>query len=70
MLLKKLSIFFTVSLCLLGLLHAQPVPELLYYDFEGSGTSVPNLASSPPSGTATATIVGGLTQGDTTGGMW
>lgn len=44
-----------------------PVPELLYYNFNGSGTSVPNLASSPPSGTAVATIQGGLTQGGTDG---
>ncbi|MBK8611566.1 MAG: hypothetical protein IPL84_16905 [Chitinophagaceae bacterium] len=40
-----------------------PVPELLYYDFEGTGTSIPNLASAPPPGTATADIVGGQTQG-------
>lgn len=38
-------------------------PEVLYYDFNGSGTSVPNLASAPPPGTATATIMGGVTQG-------
>ncbi|MBK9570054.1 MAG: HYR domain-containing protein [Chitinophagaceae bacterium] len=39
-------------------------PERLYYKFDGSGTSVPNLASAPPPGTATATITG-LTQGST-----
>jgi gliding motility-associated-like protein len=39
------------------------VPELLYYNFEGSGTSVPNLASAPPAGTSTATIMGSITQG-------
>ncbi|GAA4335550.1 LamG-like jellyroll fold domain-containing protein [Flaviaesturariibacter amylovorans] len=39
-----------------------PVPDILYYTFEGSGTSVPNLASAPPAGTATATI-SGPTQG-------
>ncbi|MBK8496926.1 MAG: hypothetical protein IPL50_19440 [Chitinophagaceae bacterium] len=44
-----------------------PTPELFYYDFDGTGTSVPNLASAPPAGTATATIVGGQTQG--TAGM-
>lgn len=38
-------------------------PEVLYYDFNGSGTSVPNLASAPPIGTTTATIMGGVTQG-------
>ncbi|MBS1810305.1 MAG: Ig-like domain repeat protein [Acidobacteria bacterium] len=42
-----------------------PVPELLYYKFDGTGTSVPNLASAPPSGTTNATLVGGLTQGGT-----
>ena len=41
----------------------QLTPELLYYKFDGSGTSVPNLASAPPLGTANATIMGGLTQG-------
>jgi len=38
-------------------------PELLYYRFDGSGTTVPNLASAPPAGTAEATIVGGQSQG-------
>jgi hypothetical protein len=40
-----------------------PVPDLLYYRFNGTGTTVPNEASAPPAGTATATIMGGLTQG-------
>lgn len=44
-------------------LTAQNTPELLYYKFDGSGISVPNLASNPPAGTATAAIMGGLTQG-------
>lgn len=39
-------------------------PERLYYKFDGSGTTVPNLATAPPAGTATATLVG-LTQGST-----
>ncbi len=42
---------------------ASAVPEVLYYRFDGTGTSVPNLASAPPAGTATATIMGGLSQG-------
>jgi hypothetical protein len=42
---------------------AQLTPEVLYYKFDGTGTSVPNLASAPPPNTATATINGGLTQG-------
>ncbi len=37
-------------------------PEWLYYKFDGAGTSVPNLASNPPAGTANATINGFLTQ--------
>lgn len=40
-------------------------PELLYYRFDGSGTSIPNEASAPPSGTETATIIGNQTQGST-----
>ena len=43
-------------------LKAQLTPEVLYYTFDGTGTSVPNLASNPPAGTATATIMGGETQ--------
>ncbi len=39
-------------------------PERLYYKFDGTGTTVPNLATAPPAGTATATLVG-LTQGST-----
>jgi PKD repeat protein len=57
---------FTFLLLLLGgsSLFAQLLtPEVLYYKFDGSGTSVPNLASAPPVGTTTATIMGGLTQG-------
>jgi hypothetical protein len=41
----------------------QNTPELLWYKFDGTGTSVPNLASNPPTGTTTATLMGGLTQG-------
>ena len=37
-------------------------PEILHYKFDGTGTSVPNFATNPPSGTATATISGGQTQ--------
>lgn len=39
------------------------VPELLYYKFNGSSTTVPNLASAPPSGTNNAIIEGVQTQG-------
>ncbi len=58
----------TTFLCLLigsASLFAQAVPELLYYTFNGTGTTVPNQASAPPANTATATIMGGLTQGPT-----
>lgn len=40
-------------------------PEILHYRFSESGTTVTNLASAPPVGTETATIMGGLTQGGT-----
>lgn len=41
-------------------------PEVLYYKFDGSGTTVPNEASAPPVGTTTANIMGGVTQGGNT----
>lgn len=62
---KKVLLFAvllaSISLQAIG----QGVPELLYYKFDGTGTSVPNMASSPPTGAATGTIVGTLTQGST-----
>lgn len=39
------------------------VPELLYYRFNGTGTSVPNEASASPSGAESATFQGSSTQG-------
>lgn len=39
------------------------LPELLYYKFEGSGTTVDNLASNPPAGSNTANLIGTPTQG-------
>lgn len=41
---------------------ADSTPDVLHYKFDQVGTSVTNYASSPPSGTATATIMGSLTQ--------
>lgn len=41
----------------------QGTPEILYYKFNDKGSSVRNLASSPPSGTTKATINGSLSQG-------
>lgn len=50
------------TVLLLGTLTAQaaplPVPEILHYTFDESGTSVTNRASAPPVGTETATILG------------
>jgi len=62
---KKLYLLLMLTLSVSGQLFAQtvPNPELLYYRFEGSGTSVPNEALTPPPGTATATIMGSVTQG-------
>ncbi|MGL4596538.1 MAG: LamG domain-containing protein, partial [Bacteroidia bacterium] len=57
------KIFALVALCGTTSLFAQLTPEVLYYKFDSSGTTVPNLASAPPPGTATANILGGLTQG-------
>ena len=42
--------------------QADSMPELVHYRFEGTGTAVPNLASAPPVGTTTATIMGAITQ--------
>lgn len=44
--------------------EAQNVPELIYYKFDGTGTSVTNSASTPV-GNNPATISGTLTQGGT-----
>ena len=41
------------------------VPEILYYQFDGAGTIVTNMASAPPAGTATGTLMGGMTLGGT-----
>ena len=59
-----LSLFILAS----TLASAQSVPELIYYKFNGTGTTVPNEASTP-AGTNPAQIVGtSLTQG--TGGQF
>ncbi|HEU4719038.1 MAG TPA: LamG-like jellyroll fold domain-containing protein [Bacteroidia bacterium] len=63
---KTITRIVTALLCLSGVaLFAQPTPDVLYYKFDGSGTSVPNMSSNPPAGTTTATIMGGLSQGPT-----
>lgn len=57
------EIFALCFLCTCVSLSGQLVPEVLYYDFNGTGTTVPNLASAPPPGTANGTINGGITLG-------
>ncbi|MBS1623060.1 MAG: LamG domain-containing protein, partial [Bacteroidetes bacterium] len=42
-----------------------PTPDVIYYRFDGTGSTVPNDASAPPSGTATGILMGSLTQGST-----
>jgi hypothetical protein len=62
---KNISTRLLTLFCLLALSrsYAQSVPELLYYKFDGTGTTIPNMALTPPAGTATATINGTQTQG-------
>jgi hypothetical protein len=65
---KHFTHFISLALLLFlstGFLVAQsiPNPEILYYKFDGSGTKVPNLAQTPPTGTDTADIIGAMTQG-------
>lgn len=43
--------------------EAQLTPELIFYKFDGSGNTVPNLALTPPLGTANGTLTGAITQG-------
>jgi hypothetical protein len=60
-------IFTILALCFFAQqLIAQPIPELLHYEFNQTGTAVTNSASAPPIGTATATIMGSLTQSGST----
>ncbi|HLP20696.1 MAG TPA: LamG domain-containing protein, partial [Chitinophagales bacterium] len=59
------AVVFAALLCCYATTFAQaPTPELLFYRFEETGTTVTNLATNPPTGTSTATIMGSLTQGD------
>lgn len=60
----KLSLLlFLTILGFTNLALGADVPELIYYKFDGSSTDVPNQASSPV-GNSSATIMGGLSQGD------
>ncbi len=69
-LLKKTGLFALALSFAAATLNAQaPTPDLLHYKFGGTGTTVTNYASSPPSGTATGTIIGAQTQTGTIGCM-
>lgn len=62
--------YFNMKIKLLFLLSAAvfakaQIPEVLYYKFDGTGTTVPNLASAPTSGALTANILGSITQSPT-----
>lgn len=61
------SFAFFAALFTTELANAQggTVPEILYYKFDQSGTTVTNEASAPPAGTATGTINGAQSQGGT-----
>lgn len=59
-------IFFLFLISVNTGIFGQGIPELLYYKFNNKGgSSIPNQASNPPSGTSTATINGGISQGST-----
>ncbi len=58
-----LLVFFGCLILNLSIVSAQSKPELLWYKFDQVGTSVTNYASNPPSGTATGTLMGAITQG-------
>lgn len=58
----KIKLLFLLSVAVFA--KAQ-IPEVLYYKFDGTGTTVPNLASSPPSSALTANLLGSVTQSPT-----
>lgn len=62
---KNIFTIFSAILFLVSFSVSSQVagPEILHYKFNGTGTLVPNYATSPPAGTANATIVGAQTQG-------
>lgn len=63
---KQLSLFAGLLALAVQGLWAQstiPDPEILYYKFDEVGSTVTNYATNPPVGTATATIMGAVTQG-------
>lgn len=63
---KKIYLLITALAFSFNALLAQAPPEIIHYDFNTPGPSVPNLASNPPPGTGTGTLLGsGLTIGGT-----
>jgi hypothetical protein len=64
---RRCWLAFGALLGAVSLASAQPVPEILHYKFNETGSSVTNNASAPPVGTATGTINGGITQNATMG---
>jgi len=62
---KKFYAFLTLIILITSNVKSQSVPELLHYKFDGTGSTVPNLASTPPVGATTANLMGGVTQGST-----
>lgn len=61
----KISLFFILILSQTNYVKGQARPDILHYRFDESGSTVTNYASTPPSGTQTATMMGSLTQGST-----
>ncbi|MES2863811.1 MAG: LamG-like jellyroll fold domain-containing protein [Bacteroidota bacterium] len=61
---RKITLLIAlISLFLnLEVIQAQ-TPEILYYNFNGVGTTVPNQALTPPVGAENATLIGGITLG-------
>ncbi|NUM32642.1 MAG: hypothetical protein HUU47_10025 [Bacteroidetes bacterium] len=54
-------IFISLSLKITGIkTFGQRTPEILFYRFNDTGKTVKNLASSPPTGSSTATLNGDL----------
>ncbi len=63
---QKITLFISLfCFALLSRLQAQAPPEILHYNFNGTGTLIPNMASTPPLGTTNASIVGTQSLGGT-----
>lgn len=58
----------TAACSLAAFAAAPPVPDIMHYKFDGTGTSVTNYATGGSAAPATATLGGGLTQGATVPG--